>query len=197
MQSNFGFYYVSSDGHIYDTVKNKEVPIWKSKLGYCNVSLYVDDKRRIFKVHRLVALIYVHNPNPDEYDEVNHIDGNKENNDASNLEWSNSYLNNKHARETGLNDISRSNRERWNNKEFSEMARKNMSEAALKRGMAGMSNPNFKLLLEYKGEKYLLKDFAPIINLTYSGLYQKVRKCLDNGISFFVINGEHVNILKG
>lgn len=48
-------------------------------------------------VHRLVALHFVVNPNPDIYDQVNHIDGNKSNNVATNLEWVNGKLNMEHA----------------------------------------------------------------------------------------------------
>lgn len=40
-----------------------------------------------FYVHRLIASKYVVNDKPDKYDRVNHIDGNKSNNHASNLEW--------------------------------------------------------------------------------------------------------------
>ena len=55
-------------------------------------------------VHRLVAKYFV--PNPNGYLEVNHIDGNKENNCADNLEWCTRSQNNKHAFQTGLRSYS-------------------------------------------------------------------------------------------
>lgn len=57
----------------------------KNRNGYLSVTLYVDKKHKTMRVHRLVAEAFV--PNPNNYDEVNHIDENKENNRSSNLEW--------------------------------------------------------------------------------------------------------------
>ena len=51
-------------------------------------------------VHRIVAKCFC--PNPHGYNEVNHIDGNKLNNDASNLEWCSRVENVRHAYRTGL-----------------------------------------------------------------------------------------------
>lgn len=51
-------------------------------------------------VNRVIALRF--HPNPLNLPQVNHIDGNKENNAASNLEWSSGSDNEKHAHRTGL-----------------------------------------------------------------------------------------------
>ena len=67
--------------------------------GYKKVELYKDGKRKSFKVHRLVAIAFI--PNPDNKPEVNHIDGNKINNNIDNLEWVTSSENTIHAYETG------------------------------------------------------------------------------------------------
>ena len=56
------------------------IPI-KSKKGYLNVWC----RKRIFKVHRLVANAFI--PNPQNLPQVNHIDGDKTNNCVTNLEW--------------------------------------------------------------------------------------------------------------
>ena len=68
--------------------------------GYCVVGLYKEKKLRVFKVHRLVANEFVDNPKNKET--VNHINGNKHDNAASNLEWLTDAENKQHAFATGL-----------------------------------------------------------------------------------------------
>ena len=69
---------------------------WKDDRGYAIVDLYGLNTRRIRKkVHRLVALNFV--PNLSKKPDVNHIDGNKENNKLSNLEWVTPAENTAHA----------------------------------------------------------------------------------------------------
>lgn len=68
--------------------------------GYENISLYKNGKRNFFRIHRLVAEYFIDNPN--NYPQVNHIDGNKSNNRVDNLEWCNNSQNMKHAYDNGL-----------------------------------------------------------------------------------------------
>lgn len=72
--------------------------------GYKFVALTKDGKSKQYRIHRLVAEAFV--PNPFEYSEVNHIDGDKANNSAENLEWCTRSDNNKHAVAFGLRDMS-------------------------------------------------------------------------------------------
>lgn len=53
--------------------------------GYLYVAIWHSDKQHQYRVHRLVAQHFVENPNG--YKEVNHIDGDRLNNRADNLEW--------------------------------------------------------------------------------------------------------------
>jgi len=73
----------------------------KHKRGYLNIGLTKNKIRKMCYVHRLVAQAFV--LNPENKAEVNHIDGDKENNLAENLEWVTSSENNQHAYNTGLN----------------------------------------------------------------------------------------------
>lgn len=82
------------------TGKKKELkPIMQGK-GYHAVGLCKNGKMKWGKVHRLVADAFI--PNPENKREVNHKDGNKQNNHADNLEWSTASENQKHAYRLGL-----------------------------------------------------------------------------------------------
>ena len=75
-------------------------------LGYQAVTLAKDGVNRTFRVHKLVALAFIQNP--DRKPEINHKDGNKHNNKAENLEWVTAKENQRHAISTGLrNDMRR------------------------------------------------------------------------------------------
>ena len=54
--------------------------------GYLRVGLHVDGKRKMLRVHRLVCEAF--HENPDNKSEVNHVNENKTDNRACNLEWS-------------------------------------------------------------------------------------------------------------
>lgn len=92
-------------GKIFPYSKTQEERILKfgyNKQGYQNLKFtnggnYCESHR----VNRLVALHFC--DNPDNKPEVNHIDGNKQNNHHSNLEWVTPKENVKHAFDTGLN----------------------------------------------------------------------------------------------
>ena len=61
----------------------------------------IDGKKRTFRAHRLVLMAFNPVKNMDKL-EVNHIDGNKKNNNLSNLEWCTGSENQRHAFKTGL-----------------------------------------------------------------------------------------------
>ena len=79
-------YIIYDDGDIYSRNVNRYLsPNRTNKAGYNIVDLYKNGKYNKFKVHRLVALHYI--PNPDNKPCVDHIDGNKLNNNVENLRW--------------------------------------------------------------------------------------------------------------
>lgn len=67
-----------------------------SPKGYCIVNFYINHKRIGFGIHQLVARQFI--PNNDKTkNQVNHIDGNKQNNRVDNLEWVTNQENAEHA----------------------------------------------------------------------------------------------------
>lgn len=70
------------------------------KSKYKIVGLYNGKKRIHLKIHRIVAEHFI--PNPNNYECVNHINGNKNDNRAENLEWCSYSYNTQHAIRTGL-----------------------------------------------------------------------------------------------
>ena len=105
-----GLYKVSNFGNIMNLHSNKFLKKRLSTNGYYIVDLRKNHRSRVFRVHRLVALSFI--PFVDGKVFVNHIDGNKLNNNASNLEWCTQSENVYHAYNAGLNkrrlDISES-----------------------------------------------------------------------------------------
>ena len=100
----FSRYHVLSDGTVCELLPNGSKLVMRqypSGKGYLNVHLRNDaGERKTTQVHRLVALTYVANPfcKP----QVNHLDGNKANNRADNLEWATGSENIRHAYAMGL-----------------------------------------------------------------------------------------------
>lgn len=110
---NFDNYFISNLGNVM-SCKGKQPRILKQKVdkyGYCCVCLRRDNKNYYFTVHRLVAQSFIENPL--DKPTVNHIDGNKQNNYYTNLEWHTISENTKHAYENGLFTVCRDAKGRW------------------------------------------------------------------------------------
>lgn len=71
--------------------------------GYRTITLSLDGKRHDYLLHRLVAISFI--PNPKHLPQVNHLDGNKENNCISNLEWVTDRENKYHAFQNNLSGL--------------------------------------------------------------------------------------------
>lgn len=94
-------YYVSSDGRVWNYSRGfLEEMAYEINSGYKRVRLVKNGVGKHYKVSRLVAIAFV----PNTYDKpiVNHLDGNKLNDDYTNLEWATFSENTKHAYDTGL-----------------------------------------------------------------------------------------------
>lgn len=110
-----GYYQVSNFGRVrrianysnqnssWELTKPKILKCRKHTNGYLRVMFSVNGKHYDRYVHRLVAEVFVENKYG--YCEVNHLDGDKTNNNADNLEWCTRSQNNKHAYFTGLRTV--------------------------------------------------------------------------------------------
>lgn len=78
----------------------KIIKPFHNKRGYLRIGLVVDGEKKKYQLHRLVAEAFC--PGKKEGLQVNHIDGNKENNNANNLEWITPGDNQRHAFRLGL-----------------------------------------------------------------------------------------------
>jgi hypothetical protein len=99
---NYPKYLISSSGELMSFMSNKPIilnPVITNS-GYKRVGIYNDDGCRIHFVHRLVAEHHLDKANKNV--SVNHKDGNKLNNNVSNLEWCTHSENMVHAVKTGL-----------------------------------------------------------------------------------------------
>ncbi len=94
-----GKYWVSNLARVKKVIGDMEkiYAISTKTKGYTTIRL--DNK--IYSLHRIVAKAFVEKTD-DIKSEVNHIDGNKKNNIADNLEWVSHYENLKHAFDSGL-----------------------------------------------------------------------------------------------
>ena len=108
IQGYEGLYQVSSNGNVLSlnygrTGKPKEIKQILTKNGYLRVHIGGKKFPLIACVHILVANAFI--PNPQNKPQVNHIDGNKQNNCVENLEWVTAKENVHHAIETGLRPL--------------------------------------------------------------------------------------------
>lgn len=150
-QYNNTNYSITESGLVYNNKTNRFLKLTirkerRSKYARAYVGLSINKKQKWFTVSRLVAELYI--PNPNNYSQVNHIDGNPLNNCKDNLEWVNQSQNIRHAISNGLKKIQ------------------------------GENNPAAKLTKElvnkaiedYHTTKYSLRQLANKYNVSYTAI---------------------------
>ncbi|MEM8781042.1 MAG: NUMOD4 domain-containing protein [Cyanobacteria bacterium P01_G01_bin.49] len=108
-----GLYQVSNQGRVKSVARviksktgqtywysGKILTSGKTNKGYLKVDLKINGKTNSKNIHRLVAMVFVANKN--NKPQVNHIDGDKLNNNSSNLEWVTNLENRRHALKNNL-----------------------------------------------------------------------------------------------
>jgi hypothetical protein len=91
----FATYGISPCGQVVNRTTGRVLKQVKNIEGYLSVGLRLNGATKMFRVHRLVALVYI--PNPKKLPQVNHKDLDKQNNHKSNLEWVTNRENTIHA----------------------------------------------------------------------------------------------------
>lgn len=90
-------YSIDKGGNVYS---KRGILTGTVKNGYRRVGLIVDGKHGKFMVHRLLALAFL--PNPDNLPSIDHINGNRLDNELSNLKWVSALQNNHNRKAKGF-----------------------------------------------------------------------------------------------
>ena len=97
-----GYYKINEKGEVLSVLTGKLKTPDKNSCGYLRITLQNKNHEpkieRVF-LHRLVAMHFI--PNPNNLPVVNHIDLNRENCSADNLEWCDNRQNELHSRQNG------------------------------------------------------------------------------------------------
>ena len=144
-------YFVTKEGLVFSSKTNKFLKFSYDQQGYQRVGLYVGNyKSKTIKVHRLVAETFIENT--ENKKDVNHINGNKANNNISNLEWCTRSENIKHAFRIGLSNISNKQKNRF---------------IAMTKSQIGANNPAARKLINTEtGEIFdTIKEVLHLVNL--------------------------------
>ena len=102
--TGFVNYQVSNIGRVRNTNTGRILKPGKNGRGYYYVNLYQDKVKKLMRVHRLVDLEFMDNPDNKPY--IDHIDGDTTNNCLSNIRWVNQSENGMNVRKRSKNTSS-------------------------------------------------------------------------------------------
>ena len=147
-------YFVTKEGLVFSSKTNIYLKFSYDKQGYQRVGLYTGNyKSKTIKVHRLVAETFIENT--ENKTDVNHIDGNKSNNNVYNLEWCTRSENIKHSFKIGLSKISDNQKNRF---------------IAMTKAQTGVNNPAARKIINIEtGEIFgTIKEVLLLLDLKRS-----------------------------
>jgi hypothetical protein len=154
-------YTISNKGNVKNIKTGKILKPGKHTQGYMQIGLSINNKSKTFKIHRLIAFYFI--PNPYNLPSINHIDGDKTNNNIKNLEWCTTSQNNQHAYNLGLRFMTKKNLEIISKKVIDITSNKVYSS---------------------------VKEVAKIHNLVYGSLVNKLNGKRTNNTNFKYLNNE-------
>jgi len=84
---DYSRYRIYTDGRVYSEIRNRFMKPAVNTRGYliCNFTNDTTKKKKTMTIHRLVARLHI--PNPDNKEQVDHIDRDTRNNNVANLRW--------------------------------------------------------------------------------------------------------------
>lgn len=145
-------YSISNYGNVLNTKTNHFLKGEILKKGYIRINLSCGVNKR-FLLHRLVAYVFL--KNPDNLPQINHKDGNKNNNCVDNLEWCTNDYNRNHAIKTGL----------WDN--IRNKVLENCNDP-LKKSGAKLNAKEVLVIVDYLNKGYSTRQLANLYNLHIS-----------------------------
>lgn len=157
-----GLYQVSAEGHVYSPAKGTSNPRGKfmtlslDHSRYTKVGLCKNGKKYNHSVHRLVAEAWI--PNPNNLPQVNHKNGNREDNRVENLEWCSLSENIKHSfRELGRKVVRGAEHANSRLRDVDvEVIKESLSKGVLQRELAQRFNVTQATISNIKnGKRYL------------------------------------------
>lgn len=142
----------------------------KSSTGYYRVDLVKNGEKHSMKIHRAIALAFI--PNPENKPYINHKDGNKLNNDISNLEWCTQKENMVHASQTGLLRKAEITRD--------ELYQLYKCERHSLNQIARMKHMGYNRLLSYMEKYHISKNYGRKYNVPIEELKKDLANIVDN-----------------